>query len=139
MLVGRMPRDSFVTAFLALLEPGRLRYASAGHLPPLLIRHDSVESLGATAVPLGIDPELNSRDVTLDLNDGDLVFAYTDGLMEARRDGDIYGLDRLSDFVVRMGRVLTPAELVQRVHREVASWADGLSDDVVALALRRRA
>ncbi len=139
MLAGRMPRDSFVTAFLALLEPGRLRYASAGHLPPLLIRHDSLESLGATAVPLGVDPQLDSHDVTLDLNDGDLVFAYTDGLMEARRGGDIYGLDRLSDFVVRMGRVLAPAELVQRVHREVAGWADGLGDDVVALALRRRA
>jgi serine phosphatase RsbU (regulator of sigma subunit) len=138
MLAGRMPSDSFVTAFLALLEPGRLRYASAGHLPPLLIRADSDESLGSTALPLGIDAELDPDEVTLELNDGDLVFAYTDGLMEARRGGTTYGLDRLSDFVLRMGRVLGPEELVHRVHREVAGWADGLGDDVVALALRRR-
>jgi serine phosphatase RsbU (regulator of sigma subunit) len=139
MLAGRMPSDSFVTVFLALLEPGRLRYASAGHLPPLLIRHDSADALGATAVPLGVDAQLDAREVTLELNEGDLVFAYTDGLMEARRGGAVYGLDRLSDFVVKMGRVLGPAELVHRVHREVAGWADGLADDVVALALRRRA
>jgi serine phosphatase RsbU (regulator of sigma subunit) len=138
MLGGRMPRDSFVTAFLAMLEPGRLHYASAGHLPALLIRPDSAESLGATAVPLGIDAELDYEEVTVELNEGDLVFAYTDGLMEARRGGVTYGLDRLGDFVQRMGRVLGPEELVHRVHREVASWADSLGDDVVALALRRR-
>ena len=35
MLLGRLPSDTFVTAFFGLLSPGRLRYCNAGHLPPL--------------------------------------------------------------------------------------------------------
>ena len=136
MLHGRIPRDTFVTAFFAILEPGRVRYCNAGHVPPLLVRSDSATALSATGVPLGIDEEIG-REEEAELRDGDLIFAFTDGLMEARRDGEIYGLERITEFVRRVAPVVSPEELVERVHREVAGWSGGLSDDAVALALRR--
>lgn len=138
MLHGRIPRDTFVTAFFAMLEPGRLRYSNAGHLPPLLVRAGSARPLGATGVPLGIDAELEGGEHAVELREGDLVFAYTDGLMEARRAGEIFGLDRLIELVRRLEAALSPKELVRAVHSEVAGWADGLGDDAVAMALRRR-
>jgi GAF domain-containing protein len=138
MLHGRIPRDTFVTAFFALLTPGRLHYSNAGHLPPLLVRGDSTTPLPTHGLPLGIDAELVCVESSVELHRGDLVFGYTDGLMEARREGETYGPERITDFVRKMAPLLSPQELVGRVHREVAGWAGGLSDDAVALALRRR-
>ena len=138
MLQGRIPRDTFVTVFLALLSPGRLSYANAGHLPPLVVRSDSTSALKALDLPLGIDAGVTYEGAEVELRDGDLVFAYTDGLMEARREGQTFGLDRLTDFVTRIGPALSPKELVRAVHREVAGWAGGITDDAAALALRRR-
>jgi GAF domain-containing protein len=138
MLHGRIPRDTFVTAFFALLSPGRLRYCNAGHLPPLLVRGDSATPLPAHGLPLGIELEIDCAETDVELRSGDLVFTYTDGLMEARREGEMYGPERLTEFVRKIGPLLSPQELVAKVHREVAGWAGGLSDDAVALALRRR-
>ena len=74
----------------------------------------------------------------LALADGDLVFAYTDGLVEARREGESYGAARLASLVTRLAGSLDPQQLTRAVHDEVAGWSGGLSDDAVALALRRR-
>ena len=95
--------------------------------------------LASHGLPLGIEAELGCGETSLELNAGDLVFAYTDGLMEARRDGELYGTDRLTEFVRRMATVQSPDQLVRAVHREVGGWAGGLTDDAVALALRRHA
>ena len=124
MLHGRIPSDTFVTAFFALLSPGRLRYCNAGHLPPLLVRGDSATPLPAHGLPLGIELEIDCAETDVELRSGDLVFTYTDGLMEARREGEMYGPERLTEFVRRMGPLLTPQELVAKVHREVAGWAE---------------
>jgi sigma-B regulation protein RsbU (phosphoserine phosphatase) len=141
MLVSRLPRDTFVTAFFGLLRGDRLRYSNAGHLPPLLVHGSTGEpsELIGHGLPLGIDPSAEYGWTELELRAGDLLFAYTDGLIEARRGGEIYGSERLTRFVAERSRVLTPEALVRGVHDEVTRWADGLSDDTVALALRRPA
>jgi serine phosphatase RsbU (regulator of sigma subunit) len=68
-----------------------------------------------------------------------MVLAYTDGLVEARRKGELYGPERLAALVAGDAAGLSPQELVRAVHEDVAAWADGISDDAVALALRRSA
>ena len=67
------------------------------------------------------------------------MFAHTDGLIEARRAGEMYGAERLARFVAGAAGSQSPKELVRAVHEEVTGWADGISDDAVALALRRTA
>ena len=49
----------------------------------------------------------------------------------------MYGADRLARFVAGAAASHTPKEIVRAAHEEVTGWADGISDDTVALALRR--
>ncbi|MEA2378103.1 MAG: hypothetical protein QOD13_2010 [Thermoleophilaceae bacterium] len=138
MLTGRLPSDTFVTAFLAVLGEGSLRWASAGHLPPLHLANGETRELAATGLPLGVEERTSYADRELELADGDLVFAYTDGLVEARRGDEPYGAERLARLVARLAGELAPEQLAKRAHEEVAAWSGGLGDDAVALVLRRR-
>jgi GAF domain-containing protein len=137
MLLSRLPSDTFVTAFFGLLSPGRLTYCNAGHLPPLHVSGGSVRPLAGHGLPLGIDDSPGYGESELRLGAGELVFAYTDGLIEARRAGEMYGDERLMRLIAEHAPRVAPEGLVRAVHEEVASWSDGLSDDSVALALRR--
>ena len=139
MLQARLPPDSFATAFLGILSPGRLRYCNAGHLPPLHVADGEVATLEAHGLPLGVEASVGYQEMSLELSPNDLVFGYTDGLIEARRAGEVFGIDRLAAFVGERAIGISTQELVRAVHEEVTAWADGLSDDAVALALRRRA
>jgi serine phosphatase RsbU (regulator of sigma subunit) len=116
-----------------------LRYTNAGHLPPLHVRGDAVSSLEGHGLPLGVLESQTYTSSDLELAPGDLVFAHTDGLIEARRAGEMYGAERLARFVAGAAGSHGPKELVRAVHEEVTGWADGISDDAVALALRRTA
>jgi len=139
MLLGRLPRDTFVTAFLGILSRDSLRYCNAGHLPPLHIRAGTVCPLDGNGLPLGVLERHDYSESELLLERGDLVFAHTDGLIEARRGGELYGAERLAELVAGLARSHAPQELVRAVHEDVTAWADGISDDAVALALRRTA
>jgi serine phosphatase RsbU (regulator of sigma subunit) len=139
MLLGRLPRDTFVTAFLGILSRDSLRYCNAGHLPPLHIRSGSLCPLDSHGLPLGVLDRLGYSESELHLDPGDLVFAHTDGLIEARRAGEMYGAARLAHLVAGWAQTHSPQELVRAVHEDVAGWAHGISDDAVALALRRTA
>jgi serine phosphatase RsbU (regulator of sigma subunit) len=74
----------------------------------------------------------------LELAAGDLVFAFTDGLVEACRDGETYGARRLARIVGKLAPSLAPEDLVGAIHDVISEWSGGLGDDAVALALRRR-
>jgi sigma-B regulation protein RsbU (phosphoserine phosphatase) len=123
---------------MGVLSEGSLRYANAGHLPPLLVAGGEARSLDGTALPLGVSGSTQYDEAELALPQGELLFAYTDGLIEARRSGELFGHDRLARLVADTAREHAPADLVQVVHGEIAGWAGGLTDDAVALALQRR-
>jgi phosphoserine phosphatase RsbU/P len=138
MLNGRLPSDSFVTAFFGVLSEHSLRYANAGHLPPLIATGHAIRRLNARDLPLGVAANAELDESELALDHGELLFAYTDGLIEARRSGEVYGHERLAELVAARASGHGPEELVRAVHGEIADWAGGLTDDAVALALRRR-
>jgi GAF domain-containing protein len=138
MLMERLPSDTFVTAFYGVLSPRSLRWAGAGHLPPLHLSGSCVRELHAHGLPLGVDASPGYRESELELAPGDLVFAFTDGLVEARRGTETFGLRRLARSVGTLAQAIGPEDLVVAVHDEIADWSGGLGDDAVALALRRR-
>ena len=153
MLMGRLPPDSFVTAFYGVLKgvapvraepapsataPGRLLWAGAGHLPPIHVSGTCVRTLEPHGLPLGVERSPGYGESELELAPGDLVFAFTDGLVEARREQETYGTHRLAAIVGSLAQSLAPKDLVGAVHDEIADWSGGLGDDAVALALRRR-
>jgi serine phosphatase RsbU (regulator of sigma subunit) len=115
----------------------RMRWSSAGHPPPLLLREDGdVEVLERPAERLlGTGEPVPRSDHLLDLRPGDAVVLCTDGLLEHRRTGIDEGLERLS--AVLAGLAGRPAaEICDEVlDRVVTGPAD---DDVALLAVRPR-
>jgi GAF domain-containing protein len=139
MLCSRLPDDTFVTVFLGFLHEGGMRFGNAGHLPPLLLSGGEARELLGHGLPLGVDGSADYDEADLRLDRGDIVLAFTDGLVEARRSGVMYGSKRLGRLAAGWATALGPDALVRAVHEEIAGWAGGLTDDAVALALRRRA
>ena len=90
MLLERLPEDTFVTAFLAMLSPRRgCATATRGTCPPLHVSGTGVGELPGHGVPLGVESSPGYRERERRLDPGDLLFAYTDGLTEARREGEV--------------------------------------------------
>jgi phosphoserine phosphatase RsbU/P len=137
LLRGRLPSTSFVAAFMGVIADGRLRWANAGHAPPILLGPDGDRALAATGVPLGVEEGIHYEEGEDPFEVGDVLFAATDGLIEARRDGVLFGDQRLREVLLEHGRHLHPEELVAAVRREVDAWTPLLDDDLVLLALRR--
>jgi phosphoserine phosphatase RsbU/P len=138
LLRGRLPGTTFVPVVMAVIDGATIRWCNAGHPPPLLMRDDGSEyELSGTGLPLGVDEEAVYTTGETPLNPGDLVFACTDGLTEARRDGLQFGDARLVALLREHGRTLSPDELVHLLHREAEAWSPALNDDMVILALRR--
>ena len=96
--------DMFVTAWMGILDlqTGNLKYANAGHNPPLLKRADGkFEYLRSRAgfVLAGMDG-FRYRVNELELKPGDRLFLYTDGVPEATNtESALYGEDRLLDYM----------------------------------------
>jgi GAF domain-containing protein/GNAT superfamily N-acetyltransferase len=137
ILRRRLPgRVALVTAFLAVIDGGVLRYANAGHIPPLLTGRDGpARELPTTGVPLGVADDVIFEEHELPFGPGDLLFASTDGLHEARRDGELFGAERVGALVAEHA-LLEPQALVELAYDEALSWARELTDDVAIIALR---
>jgi PAS domain S-box-containing protein len=127
----------FVTAFLGILDPetGILVYSSAGHPPPVLLDHGQAEPLMSASLPLGVFADARYRDVEVDVQDGARLLLYTDGLTEARRNGDFFGETRLAEALVRT-HAARIEELPSLLLDEALDFSGGtLVDDVALLAV----
>ncbi|MGC4805403.1 SpoIIE family protein phosphatase [Micromonospora sp. DT233] len=134
-LVGSGGQPSFATLVCLRFSPhtGRLRYASAGHPSPLVIRGDEVTFLHDRALgpPVGAIPSATYPTVEDELAPGNRLLLYTDGLIEDRQLGIDAALGQLREDATRhAGHV---ADLVDAVVERVA--AQPLRDDVAVLAL----
>jgi GAF domain-containing protein len=140
ILHRRLPAPvALVTAFLAIVDDGVLRYANAGHVPPLVLGADGVPCpLPGTGLPLGVEDDAAFASHELAFGPDALLFASTDGLVEARRDGELFGQARVSALVGDNGGALGAQELVELAHAAAVEWAPQLDDDVAIIALRPR-
>ena len=140
-LCAQNPLDLFVTVFYCILDPktGALRYANGGHNPPYVQRAAGpIESLsGAGGLVLGAMPGVKYPTHTMQLQRGDRLVLYTDGVTEAfSPTEELYGAHRLVDEVqVHSGG--TPAALVERICQSVTNFAGSApqSDDITLTVL----
>jgi sigma-B regulation protein RsbU (phosphoserine phosphatase) len=132
--------ERFVTAFYGVLDR-RTRvftYANAGHPYPFrfVARTGEVQELSAQGFMLGIVPDEQYRERTVQLEPGDRLCFYTDGLVEARNAmGEGYGTDRLRHALLADGR-LPADQLAERLLADQSAFRGGhpLSDDVTLVA-----
>ena len=77
--------NRYATLFYAELEyhSGMLRYVNAGHNPAFVIRGEAIDTLGASSLPLGMMPGTSYEEGSLELQPGEVLLAYSDGLTEA--------------------------------------------------------
>jgi serine phosphatase RsbU (regulator of sigma subunit) len=133
--------DGLCTALCVRLTRGPrgliARGASAGHLPPLTLRADgAVQSIERPGLMLGVLPSLDLQEWAVELRQGDSLILYTDGVTEARREGRLFGEDRLRALVQSCAG-LPPTELVTRVERAVLEFQQyEPADDFAVLVLR---
>ncbi|HEV2282633.1 MAG TPA: SpoIIE family protein phosphatase [bacterium] len=149
-LNAALERDSatslFVSLFYGVLAPAdtgpaarTFRFASAGHVPPVLLRAEASQAtlLDVPGLLLGILPEARYVSHETSVGPGDLIALYTDGLTEARRsDGELFGEPRLTA-VVTAARDGTAEDIADEVMRAVADWAGAGPRDDRALAVMR--
>jgi serine phosphatase RsbU (regulator of sigma subunit) len=132
----------FATALLCDLDTasGEFSWLPCGHPPPLLIRDNRVikELFHPPRPPLGLGTEGDSPVYAERLQRGDRLLLYTDGVVEGRAAGGRdFGLERLSDFVIRhSAEGLPPAETLRRLTRAVLEYQEGdLRDDATVILL----
>jgi len=133
----------FVTVFYGILETSTnlYRYVNAGHNPPILIRSgsDQTETLStAGGIALGIFEDIELQESHVQLQPGDLLIHYTDGITEAFNDkGEEFGEERLVE-VILTNRTLTAADLVKATIAAVEAFADGYpqTDDITLIVLK---
>jgi sigma-B regulation protein RsbU (phosphoserine phosphatase) len=130
----------FVTAFVAVYDTQALTltYASAGHPPPRLVRGNEVRRLDAVSeLPLGIDKTSVYRNESLQLQAGDRLVLFTDGITEsANRAREFFGDERLD--AVLAGPVNSAAELVKQVVDSAKTFRAGcpaIDDETCLVAL----
>ncbi len=140
VLFRSSPPDVFATVFFGVLnrEDGRLVYCNAGHTTGILVSTGrKLVQVQANSPLVGAFEEGRFQDSEQRLVKDDLLFLYTDGLIEARRDRELFGEERLFE-VLAAGDLRDPSDAVSKVLDKVLAFSRGqLSDDLAILALRR--
>ena len=136
-------RCMFASVFCAILDvrSGEVRFANAGHNPPLLIGTEGARYLRLKpGFMLGPVPDTVYETERITLSPGDTIFLYTDGVTEARNRADTaYGEPQLLSALQRVAQ-LDPTGLIHFIRADVLRHADGApqSDDVTMIAIRYR-
>jgi sigma-B regulation protein RsbU (phosphoserine phosphatase) len=135
--------DRYATVFYGVFDRATrtLRYVNAGHNPPVVLRDDgSVDWLEPSGAPVGMFPDSNYQESVLQLNPGDLVIAYTDGVIEATNSGgEEWGVQGL----LKATAAWEPhcpegAEgLVQSIFNSMDDFSRGCQTDEATLAVLR--
>ena len=141
LLWESIERNQFVTAFYGILDSANrtLAYCNAGHNPPFLMEADGkVHFEERGGVPLGMFRDTRYYEYFAEIQPGQVLVLYTDGVTEAmNRKLEEYGRDRLVE-AVRNCRHLSSREMIDFIHRDVLNWTEGLgaTDDVTFFILK---
>jgi Stage II sporulation protein E (SpoIIE) len=137
-LAGRVLKDPtgerYSTVALAVYDAseGTLTYALAGHPPPMLLGPDAPEPITAcSSPPVGWGLPTGRRQTTISLPQGAEVCFFSDGLIEARREGQLLGREHLREILAGLG----PQPVAEELLEEVRAATQGTPDDMVACVL----
>ena len=138
VISNNIAADKFVTFCYCMIDTtdNRLTYASAGHCPPILF-HKSGEAvpLKEGGTPLGIFPDREYEHAGLQLESGDRLVLYTEGLTEAMNlDEQEFGEQRLVELGSR-NIALSASEMLAAIKKEVVSFCNASFQDDFTLVV----
>src|SRR5574338_215548 len=142
-LADNIPANRFVTLFYAELDPesGALSFLNAGHNPPLIVHSaGTVEQLASGGLPLGIKRDAEYREGRTQMQRGDVLVIYSDGVTEAvSPTGEEFGATRLYEVVSRNIEA-SAAGIRDRIESWVTKFAQGTSaaDDITLVIVKRQ-
>ncbi len=135
------PGSVYLTLFLAILEAdGRqLNYVNAGHNPQFVLRvGGGIEQLASTGMPIALYAGHGYRDARVEIEPGDWLFFYTDGLVETENEhGEMFGSERLQQLLSTQHTQTIEAGL-HEVETQVLAFRGKAEpfDDATMMALR---
>jgi len=140
---NHMQDNMFATLFFGMLDPatGQLAYINAGHNPPVIFDGNGnlKLELKPTSMAVGMMPDTNYSIEFAQIDPGDFIFCYTDGVTEARNaGGDFFMEDRLFELLARPGT--TARGLVDHVYAALQDFMTGAVqfDDITMIAVVRQ-
>jgi serine phosphatase RsbU (regulator of sigma subunit)/pSer/pThr/pTyr-binding forkhead associated (FHA) protein len=141
-LCERSSDDRYATLFYGVLDPaGRLEYVNAGHVPPIIrCRSGKIEPLGSGNFPVGMFAEAEYTAASEDLQPGDFLVIYTDGVTESYNlQSEMFGEERLCALLAKFSGE-TVEELSGAVESGVRMFTEGASqaDDITVLVVQYR-
>jgi serine phosphatase RsbU (regulator of sigma subunit) len=140
-LVALDQPERFMGLLCARVEAGTglVRFANAGLTPPLLRRRDGQrELLTESGLLLGVQEGASYPVITTELEPGDVLVVYTDGLTEAPRQGEQFGEERMWDLLDRHAH-RRASDLLEELMSAVRAWADEPLDDLTIVVLKQLA
>lgn len=138
-VIADIPHGMVTMLYTTLdLQTGLLRMANAGHNFPIVL-NGSLSEVELTGLPLGVDVESDYNELVYQLDHGDTVILFTDGVIEATSPNDeMFGDDRLQA-LLRAWTGLKPRVIVARLLHELRAWSGGTqADDITLVVMRRR-
>jgi serine phosphatase RsbU (regulator of sigma subunit) len=138
----RTEGEKYATVFYCTLtQNGQLSWANAGHCTPFLVRQNGeIQVLKTTGMPLGMLDIATYEVEHLQLESGDKIVAYSDGLSEAEDvDGKFFEVARMKD-IIRAHASASCSDLHQALMREVENYTEGAvqNDDITAVVIEFR-
>ena len=134
--------DRYATVFYGLFDRSTrmLRYVNAGHTPPVVLRRNgSIDTLETGGAPVGMFSDSSYADGVAQLDGGDVVVTYTDGVVEAaNQSGEEWGLDGLLKATAAARQGTGNAEhLVRSIFNSMDDFSRGCQTDDATLAILR--
>src|SRR5215471_14081989 len=115
----------YATLVCGLGKPsGEVEIHNAGHWPVIVVGKGGVLRIESTGLPLGMFHQAEFSATRLQLEAGDTLFLYTDGLSEARKADDEYGVDRVTR-LVRQQSTRPPGELIAACLDDLRTFSSG--------------
>jgi serine phosphatase RsbU (regulator of sigma subunit) len=139
VVVDEIAAGKFITMiYLAIhASSGAVAVACAGHPAPLLVAPDgTVEQVRVNGLALGVEPGQTYEEATATVERGGALVVYTDGVIEARRDGEFYGVERLIE-VVGAALQQPAADIARTVMEDCRQFAGDLPDDCALVVIKR--
>jgi phosphoserine phosphatase RsbU/P len=138
-------RDSLPNLFSSMLfleinsNSDKIEFINAGHFPPLIVKDKEIKELEKGTAALGIIPDINFVQQTIELGSDEIFIVYSDGIFEARNDnGEFFGMERFYQLIKHYANQ-KPSEMGNSIISQIEQFIGNspFADDISLIILKK--